>query len=109
MNHGRVTSIVIKSLLIGVGLTSGLLLASLVSDIHDDRSYHLTLTGAVSVYADPVLPDAIHSNKVVTVLGPQDSVEVRRIDRDAGWVRVRLQDRREGYIFLDAKIRLKRK
>jgi hypothetical protein len=108
MKRGSVASAITKSALIATGLTCGLLLAVIVGDIHNDRAYHLTLTGPVTVYADPVIPDSIHSNQAVTMLGPQDSVEVRRIDRDAGWVRVRLSDGREGYIFLDAKIRLTR-
>lgn len=89
-------------------MAGGLLLASQISQIHDDRTYHVVITGSVPVYAGPQLPDSGHANPVVKVLGPSDQVEVRRIDREEGWVRVRLSDKREGYIFLDSSIELRR-
>jgi hypothetical protein len=99
----------IKSGLVAFAVVSGLLLTTLITDIHEDRGYRVVITGSVIVYADPDLPDATHPNDVVTVLGPSDDAEVLRISRERGWVRVRLADQREGYIFLDSKIELRRR
>jgi hypothetical protein len=108
MQHKRGIVVMLKSAFILAAMAGGLLLATLITDIHDDRSYQLVITGTVTVYADSALPDPTDVHEVVTVLGPGDEVEVRRIDRDGGWVRVRLADRREGYIFLDSKVELRR-
>ncbi len=98
---------VAKTALVVFALAGGLLLATFITDIHEDRSYRVVITGAVIVYAQPEIPDASHPNEVVTVLGPQDDAEVLRISPEQGWVRVRLRDQREGYIFLDSKIQLR--
>jgi len=109
MNRPSIVPVVIKSGLVVFAVVSGLLLTTLITDIHEDRNYRVVITGAVIVYADPDLPDSTHPNDVVTVLGPSDDAEVLRISREGGWVRVRLPDQREGYIFLDSKIELRRR
>jgi hypothetical protein len=98
---------VVKSGLVIFAVVSGLLLTTLITNIHDDRTYRVVITGSVIVYASPDLPDATHPNDVVTVLGPSDAAEVLRISREQGWIRVRLPDQRQGYIFLDSKIELR--
>jgi hypothetical protein len=98
----------LKTALVLVAGTGGLLLSFLLTEIHEDRAYRLIITGTVNVYSQPELPDKDHPNSILTVLGPPDEVEVRRIDREGGWVRVRLRDHREGYIFLNSKINLRR-
>jgi hypothetical protein len=107
MKHSSLVPAAAKSGLVVLALVGGLLLATLVTDIHEDRAYRIIITGSVLVYAAPDMPDAQHPNEVVTVLGPRDGAEVLRISRDGGWVRVRLHDRREGYIFLDSNIELR--
>ncbi len=108
MRAGMISGIA-KSALVLAAIAGGLLVAVLITDIHEDRTYKLVITGAVSVYVEPVVPDRTHFNPVITVLGPRDEAEVRRISREDGWVRVRLPDKREGYIFLDAPIELRRR
>ena len=108
MKSPSILPAVLKSALVVLAVASGLTLATLITDIHEDRTYRLVITGSVIVYAAPELPDRTHPNEVVTVLGPRDDAEVLRISRDEGWVRVRLPDQREGYIFLDSKIELRR-
>ncbi|MGE0404807.1 MAG: hypothetical protein AB7O65_00800 [Candidatus Korobacteraceae bacterium] len=109
MKRAGITPAIAKAGLLLFAVITGGLLAMLIKDIHEDRAYRVVITGAVIVYAEPEIPDESNPNQVVTVLGPRDEAEVLRISREDGWVRVRLTDHREGYIFLDAKIELRRR
>ncbi len=97
MARGLIVAVVIIA-----AIGAGIAITALVVDIHEDRQYHVKLTGPVKVYDAESPPGYTRDEQgVIEELRPQDRVDVLRIldHEEFQAIRVRLHDGREGYIF----------
>jgi hypothetical protein len=81
--------------------------AGCTSSDADNRT--LIVNGAVHVYPTDTPPPVYPGSEFIEVLGPKDQVKVQQVEYKNGYmaVKVKLKDRREGWVFSGESIELK--